>query len=170
MIHDLLSIGKRAQQLRQKYKTNDPFVIAEEMGIAVKYCDSFKQLKGMYVVIARNRFIFLNAGNSEQMNRIVCAHELGHDQLHRAFAKGSPIQEYGLFDESAGMEYEANVFAAHLLLGDKEVLSYAAEGKSCGEIASLTENDPNLVALKVACLKEAGYPLNPQIYENRFLK
>ena len=102
--------------------------------------------------------------------RFVCAHELGHDQLHRAAAKVAPIKELLLFDHSSRQEYEANLFAASLLLSDEEMLSLIASGKNCTEIAAITETDPNLVALKVKGLIEAGYTLNAQIYENRFLK
>jgi Zn-dependent peptidase ImmA (M78 family) len=161
---------QKADFLQKKYATSDPFAIAEALGIAVRYVDSFKQLKGMYTVIARNRFIFLNANNSEEMNRIVCAHELGHDQLHRDVAKTAPLQEFTLWDLSGVREYEANLFAAQLLLSDEDVLSCITLGKTCAEIASITETDPNLVALKVECLKEKGYCFHEQIYENRFLK
>ena len=54
-------------------------------------CENFSSLKGMYRVIKRNRFIFLNNSLDENMLRIVCAHELGHDQLHRNMAKTTPI-------------------------------------------------------------------------------
>ena len=161
---------RKAEQLQKKYGTSDPFIIAMNLGIEVRYVNSFKQLKGMYTVIARNRFIFLNGNNSEEMNRIVCAHELGHDQLHRDAAKAEPLQEFSLWDFSGVREYEANLFAAHLLLSDEEILFCAAKGKTCVSIAALTETDPNLVALKVECLKEKGYTLNDQTYENRFLK
>lgn len=161
---------QKAEQLRKKCATCDPFAIAKQLGIEVRYMESFRQLKGMYAVIARNRFIFLNANNSEEMNRIVCAHELGHDQLHREAAKGEPLQEFSLWDLSGVREYEANLFAAQLLLQDEEILSHALAGKTCAEIAALTETDPNLVALKTECLKEKGFALNAQIYENKFLK
>ena len=66
--------------------TREPFSIADEMGIKVLFCDNFGPLKGMYRVIKRNRFIFINQNLSDQMQRIVCAHEIGHDQLHRHLA------------------------------------------------------------------------------------
>ena len=161
---------QKAERMQKKYATCDPFAIAEALGIEVRYVDSFKQLKGMYTVIARNRFIFLNGNNSEEMNRVVCAHELGHDQLHRDAAKTAPLQEISFWDLSGVREYEANLFAAQLLLKDEDILSWAAAGKTCAEIAAITETDPNLVALKVECLKEKGYCFHEQIYENRFLK
>ena len=162
--------AQKAAALSKKYKTNDPFAIAEALGVTVRYSEDFKQLKGMYTVIARNRFIFLNANNGEQLNRIVCAHELGHDRLHREFAKEGPMQELMLFDFSSKMELEANLFAAELLLSDKEVLFHVASGRDLEEIAKLTETDPNLVALKLRSLSMKGYALREQLYENKFLK
>ncbi|MBE6673392.1 MAG: ImmA/IrrE family metallo-endopeptidase [Ruminococcaceae bacterium] len=161
---------QKAAELVQKYKTRDPFAMADALGVAVRYRDDFKTLKGMYTVIARNRFIFINANNEEWLNRVVCAHELGHDQLHRDFAKNAPMEEVALYDPSSVREYEANLFAAELLLPDDEMLAYIAKGMSGEQIAALTETDPNLVALKVKCLMAAGYTLNAQVYENRFLK
>ncbi len=67
-------------RLVKRYKTRDPFEIAGQLGIEIMFCNDFGPLKGMYRVIKRNRFIFLNNDLSEHMQRIVCAHELGHDQ------------------------------------------------------------------------------------------
>ena len=167
MMPDRSLAVRKAQALRKRFKTSDPFEIAGALGVEIRYVDSFQKLKGMYTVIARNRFIFLNGHNGQEINRIVCAHELGHDQLHR---KAGTMRETDLWDISSRQEYEANLFAAHLLLSDDEMLSHIAAGKTCAEIAAITETDPNLVALKVECLMVAGHALNAQIYENRFLK
>ena len=69
-------IGKRCGN-------RDPFAIAENLGIEVIYCNHFGPLKGMYRVVKRCRFIFINNALSERMQKIVCAHEIGHDQLHQ---------------------------------------------------------------------------------------
>ena len=90
------SITRRAMQLQRRFETRDPFRIAQQLGIDVIYTDRLKRLKGMYRVIKRNRFIILNSKNSGHMNRIVCAHELGHDQLHRRFDKEQAIKELEL--------------------------------------------------------------------------
>ena len=78
----------------------------------------------MYRVIKRSRFIFINENLSGRMQRIVCAHELGHDQLHRNLAKGSAIQEFMLYDMTTKPEYEANIVAAEILLDTDEILEY----------------------------------------------
>lgn len=81
--------------LVKRYGTRDPFRIAKELGIIVlDDCDNFGPLKGMYRIIKRNRFIFLNKDLSPEMKRIVCAHELGHDQLHRHLAASAGLQEF----------------------------------------------------------------------------
>lgn len=80
-------LSKIGSSLVRRCETRDPFRIANELGVEVLFCEDFGRLKGMYRVIKRNRFILLNKDLSDRMMRIVCAHELGHDQLHRNLAK-----------------------------------------------------------------------------------
>ena len=164
------SITNLAVQLQRRFDTRNPFRIAERLGIDVIYTDQLKRLKGMYRVIKRNRFIILNSKNSERMSRIVCAHELGHDQLHRRFAGEQALQEFELYDMSTRREYEANIFAAGLLLDTDELLEMIADGYDTLQIASATETDINLVALRVNCLIQDGYRLRSQEHNNKFLK
>ena len=117
-------LSKVGSDLVKRCGTRDPFRIAHELGIEVLFCDDFGPLKGMYRVIKRNRFIFINKDLSERMQRIVCAHELGHDQLHRHFANGSVLQEFMLYDMATKPEYEANIVAAEILLDTDELLEY----------------------------------------------
>ena len=105
-------LSKVGSDLVRRCGTRDPFRIAQELGIEVLFCDDFGRLKGMYRVIKRNRFIFINKDLSSRMQRIVCAHELGHDQLHRHLAKGNALQEFMLYDMATKPEYEANIVAA----------------------------------------------------------
>ena len=164
------SITNLAVQLQRRFDTRNPFRIAERLGIDVIYTDQLKRLKGMYRVIKRNRFIILNSKNSERMSRIVCAHELGHDQLHRRFAGEQALQEFELYDMSTRREYEANIFAAGLLLDTDELFEMIADGYDTLQIASATETDINLVALRVNCLIQDGYRLRSQEHNNKFLK
>ena len=69
-------LSKVGSDLVRRCGTRDPFRIAQELGIEVLFCDDFGPLKGMYRVIKRNRFIFINKDLSSRMQRIVCAHEL----------------------------------------------------------------------------------------------
>lgn len=165
------SLTKVGSDLVKRCGTRDPFRIARELGIEVMFCSDFGPLKGMYRVIRRNRFIFLNEDLSPRMQRIVCAHELGHDQLHRNLAKGNSLQEFTLYDMTTKPEYEANIVAAEILLDTNEVLEYIYQYEYTSEqIAFAMQTDINLVALKVAHLIETGYDLRRQEHQSDFLK
>ena len=164
----LSEVGER---LVRRCGTRDPFEMARQLGVEVLFCPDFGSMKGMYRVKQRNRFIFLNDGLTPQMQRIVCAHELGHDQLHRNLAKDGALREFMLYDMSTRPEYEANIVAAEILLDSGEVLDYVYRcGYTTEQIARAMETDINLVALKVAHLIEAGFALNPGEYRGDFLK
>ena len=82
---DLLKIGSN---LVRRCGTRDPFSIAKQIGVEVLLCKDLASLKGMYRVIqSATAFIILNGDLDDQMQRIVCAHELGHDQLHRVLQR-----------------------------------------------------------------------------------
>lgn len=158
-------------RLVKRCGTRDPFEIAKQIGIEVLFCENFNSLKGMYRVIKRNRFIFLNRDLSPSMLRIVCAHEIGHDQLHRNLARENSIQEFMLYDMKSRPEYEANIVAAEILLDNHTVLEYIYEyGYTAEQIAEAMETDINLVALKIAHLTTLGYNLRPQEHRSNFLK
>ena len=97
-------------RLARKYKSNDPFEIAEALDIEVLERSDFKRQKGAFKVILNNSFIFINANLSDEMKRLVCAHELGHALLHRSLGKSETgLMEFELFDITSTTEYEARV-------------------------------------------------------------
>ena len=101
---------------------------------------------------------FLNE-KTLQMNQIVCAHELGHDQLHREFAVSNTLQEFTLYAMNSIQEYEANVLAADLLLEDDAVLELIYDGYDIVRIAAELQSDVNLVALQMDYLSRKGHNL-----------
>lgn len=164
-------IADKGTKLVQRYGTRDPFKIAKELGIKVMFVDDFEKLKGVYRVIKRNRWIFINSNLSEWMQRVVCAHELGHDQLHRSLAKGDGLMEFVIYDMNTRPEYEANVFASQILLPDDEVLEHIYNGYDSQQIACMMHSDINLVALKVSTLNYlGGYDFRPMEHNSTFLK
>lgn len=164
----LTEIGR---ELVKRSGTRNPFIIAEDLGINVLYRTDIKNLKGMYRIIKRNRFIFINQNLSEQMQTIVCAHEIGHDRLHQHLAKGNGLREFVLYDMTSKPEYEANVVAAEILLDTDEILEYIYDyGYTSEQIAGAMHTDINLVALKVAHLAQSGYDLRRIDHKSNFLK
>lgn len=75
------SLSKVGSSLVRRCGTRDPFRIADELGIEVLFCEDIGPLKGMYKVIKRNRFIFINQDLSERMQRIA--------RLYERYATGS---------------------------------------------------------------------------------
>lgn len=160
-----------AQELVDRFGTRDPFAIAKELGAHIKFVDNFVNLKGMYRVILGERYIFLSNHLDERTQRIVCAHELGHDQLHRTLATDSIIQEFMLYDMNSRPEYEANLFAAALLLDDESIQECAADGCDVLQTAMRLETDINLVLIKMAQMNERGHKFNTPARSNTtFLK
>ena len=164
-------LSEVVERLVRRCGTRDPFEIARQLGVEVLFCQDFGSMKGMYRVVKRTRFIFLNRDLTPQMQRIVCAHELGHDQLHRDLAKNGALQEFMLYDMTTKPEYEANIVAAETLLDTDEVLDYVYNfGYTSEQIAKAMSTDINLVALKVAHLAESTRGLRPIEHRADFLK
>ena len=163
------SIIMRARKLVRSCETTDPFRIARDIGVEVHY-DDLGKLKGMYAFIKRNRFIVINNRLSERVKRIVCAHELGHDQFHRELAKDKWLQEFMIYNMNLRTEYEANIFASEILLPDDELLELTDNGYDIEQIAGTMYSDVNLVALKLAALTQQGYRFRHFESRDNFLK
>jgi Zn-dependent peptidase ImmA (M78 family) len=166
---ELKRIISKAKSLYNKYKTRDPFELADALGIHLSFSGNFSDLRGMYTIIKQNRFIILSDKLDEAAKRIVTAHEIGHDRLHRDIAKISAMHEFSLYKMDCRPEFEANVFAAELLIGSDELLELIYDGHDIHEAATILDTDPNLIAIKVSNLIKGGYALNPPEYNPKFL-
>lgn len=145
---DLERIVGICDEVMVKHGTRNPFVIAAGEGIPVTGCPDFKKLRGMYKVILGQRFIFLNGNLSRREARMVLAHELGHDFLHRDMAEGSVVQDYFILDMSLKPEYQANLFAAHLLISTRKLEEVLRQGASREQAAALFRVTPEFIDLK----------------------
>lgn len=162
-------IFKKATKLAMEHGTRDPFRLAKGTGVIVTYHD-LGSLKGMYTIIQRNRFCALNENLNEYEQRLICAHELGHDVLHRALALDRYLQEHTIYQFNNRIEYEANIFAAELLLPDEDVLELVKCGYDAAQIARCLETDADLAAIKLESLRQKGYGLRSGEYKRNFLR
>ena len=161
-------IAKKAAGVLRRTGTSNPDKMAARVGIIIKEYP-FKKQKGVYKVIKRNRFIFLKSDLDPVMRGIVIAHEIGHDSLHRTEA--AQFQEFNLFDMANNrMEYEANLFAAEILLPEDELLDCIWKGLDAEQTAKAMRSDINLIALKVSELKMRGYKFKEPEYRSEFLR
>ncbi len=162
-------IYKKAMQLVQKSGTNDALQIADELGIKLYY-ENYENLLGMYTCRWKHRFIFLNNNLDNSMLQMVLAHELGHDIFHRNLASNG-LQEFALFDIRSITEYEANAFAAHILLKNEDVLSLARAGYDVAQIASSLNSHINLLLIKMQEMNKMGIDFNvPYQPKSNFFK
>ena len=147
------------QNIMNKSKETDPFRIAESLGIYIRY-DELGKLLGMYTIMHNCRFIIINRNLPYIWKRIVCAHELGHDTLHRRIAMSRALQEFGYIDLTSKPEYEANMFASELLINDDEVLTLFQEQRDYWHIAADLNIEPNFLALKLRNMNMRGIDIN----------
>jgi len=150
-------IYKEARRITHMCRTRNPMKIARELDIHVDLNYGFDSLKGMYLAIKRSRFIILNGKLSDRDLKTICAHEIGHDRFHRHLAKSSALQEFMLYDMKQRPEYEANIFAAELLIDDDDLLSLIYNGFDTYQIAGELDVDINLVLIKIDGLNMRGY-------------
>ena len=139
------AVYRQIRNLIQHWGTNDPLQLAADMGIMLYDCPDFSQLLGMYTCRWRHR--------------MVLAHEIGHDQLHRHLAGGEGLREFRLFHTSSQTEYEANVWAAHLLIDNGELMELIRNGYDAAAAASMLGVDVNLLLIKVQQMQKLGMRL-----------
>ena len=157
-------IYEKANALVRKHFTRDPYELAKDLNIHLEVMNNMTHLLGMYQVIQKNRFIFLSADLHPSIRKVVLAHEIGHDQLHRNYAKANAFHEVSIFRELGCHEIEANIFAAHLLIDDKEIIRLLEnEDVSDRSLANELGVEINLVNLKISELYKMGI-LSPPRY------
>lgn len=148
-------ITDAALRLMKRFGTNDPFEICPALGIMVRFKD-LGGVKGMYTSYKRNRFILISSSLLSSEARIVCAHELAHDIFHRKLASNAQLYDTHLNDFSLKPEFEANVFAAELLISDKAVMSNIDVFTSSDALAGELGVSEPLLRLKCAVMKNRG--------------
>ena len=97
---------------------------------------------------------------------MVLAHEIGHDRFHKEYAQ-TGLQEYQIFDMCSSTEYDANAFAAHLLIDTEEIIEFIRSGQyDLWGIASSLNVNINLVLIKMQELNRMGYNIPIPIDHN----
>lgn len=165
-------IHRKATDIVKGCGTRNTERIARELGIYVHYLNDLDALLGMYTYRHKERHILLNANMENLVKQMVCGHEIGHDCLHRALAKGaSGLQEFTLFDIRNETEYEANAFSAHLCIDDEELIDLMREGYDVVQLSSIMGTNVNLMLIKLNELNRLGWQLNlPYVPHADFLR
>lgn len=157
-----------AEDVMQKYGGRDIFETAENSGATLWFRD-LGSLKGFYLYENSKRYIIINRSLRKIVQRTVCAHELGHDMLHRELSAGG-IREHSLFLANNKTEREANLFAAEVLISDDEASSALEYARTVEEAAYELGALPEIVAYKLELLNFKGYSFNLSGVSSDFLK
>lgn len=110
-------IENKVEDLFKKHRTNDPFVIAENLNIVINQYDLGKTY-GFFQHCYRKKIINVNINLDERWKKFVIAHELGHALLHPN--TNTPFLKKNTLLSVEKIEREANYFACHLLLLNTE--------------------------------------------------
>ena len=165
-------ITKTVEALSRKYHTRDPYELCDALGVRIRLKDLGTEIKAYYLCYARIHSIVLNSRVSEVVRRILVAHELGHDRLHKEIALLKGFQEVELFSMTLHTEYQANIFAAELLIDDKELLDLLSDDSmSFFSVARELYIPAGLLDFKYRILEHKGYRIEaPYIAYGDFLK
>lgn len=152
-------IYKLVFELAARYGTRNPYELAEELGIMILYYDLGK-MRGCFTYIDGQPVIMINERLNEHAALIVCAHELGHFVLHSDIAKEAALRDFHVFNMQCKTEYEANVFAAHLLIDEDRMFELLRAGYTAERTASILETSPVLLNIMFTSLNSMGYKLS----------
>jgi Zn-dependent peptidase ImmA (M78 family) len=112
-----------ATYLKKKYKTDNPFDLAENMDVVI-IKQPLGNVWGLYKYVRRSKVIFINTELEYVQQKFTCGHELGHALLHTR-ENCSFLKAYTLLSANR-LEREASIFAAYLLWPseDNEFFTY----------------------------------------------
>ena len=164
-------IYDETQKLIRKYKTRNPFKIMDDMHIIVGETSNFQKLKGFCFMSCKTIYVQISSFLSEEEKQIVAAHELGHIILHRTQLKMAPMKDDTLYNMQDNAEYQANLFAADLLLADADIADMAHnEDLDYFSLCSTLNSTPELMSFKLYSLTKRGQAYHmPMEIQSNFL-
>ena len=166
-----LYVYQEIEKLVRRHGTRDPFELMQAMNVQVRVYYDLSATKGFTRYFLRSFFVGLNGNLSESEQRIVAAHELGHIVLHTAELRTAPLFDTAVYDKRSSTEYEANLFAADLLLADEDVLETAQRPDMDFDTLCLSMDiNPGLMSFKFRSMQKRGIDV-PLVSEcdSRFL-
>ena len=165
-------IVNQVESLVKRYGTRNPFILCQELGINIRFKELGTEIKAYFFYQSRIKTIVINQRTTLSACRILCAHELGHGILHKKLAAMRGFHELELFDCLNTTEYEANLFAAELLIDDNELLELLNNSeKSFFGVAKELYIPAELLDFKFRVLKSKGFRIEtPYISQANFLK
>lgn len=157
-----------AEKLLNRYGGRDVFETAENSGANVWFRE-LGGLKGFYICENGARYIVVNEELDDVLKKVVCAHELGHDTLHRELSSGG-IREGTLFLDTNKTEREANLFAACVLVSDEEILDAISCHADIASVSATLNMPQEIITYKLEAMNFKGYDFKTDEIKSDFLK
>ena len=151
-----LYVYQKAAGLVRKHRTRDPFELLDAMHVQVRFYYDLTHTKGFTRYFLRQYFVGINANLPEYEQRIVAAHELGHIVLHAQELRTAPLFDTAVYDKRSSTEYEANLFAADLLLPDEAVMETAGRPETLDRLSLALGTTPGLMNFKLLSMRKRG--------------
>ena len=137
-----MTLLQRAQRLTNKYGTNDPQSILQEMGVVILSVP-MSGIRGMYKRLKRNTFVFIDSELDERTRRFVLGHELGHHLYHRG--QNRVFMDRHTLLIPSRQEIEADTFSVCLMQPHPDEVLF--EGETTEQLAIRLGVDLRLVEL-----------------------
>ena len=114
-----MNIKQKANSLARKYNSRNPLEIIKNLNVILVYYP-LEDVRGFYQYFQRNNIIYIDDELSENEQKVVCAHELGHMFLHKN--SNALFMDTRTHFVTTKYENEANTFAVELLIPDSIIL------------------------------------------------
>lgn len=134
-----------AHKIMRKYRTYDPFDLADYLHIEI-IKRPLGNIWGFYILIRRNKQIYINSEIEYIKQKFTCSHELGHAVLHPK--ENCPFMRSSTLFTINKLEVEANTFAACLMFPTADGELYTSE-----QVAAALNVAEAPVLYEVACTK-----------------
>lgn len=141
-----MDIFKLVNDTVKKYGTRNPFELVACLDCIILTVP-LKGINGFYQHYKRNDIIYLNETLSDCDKKIVCAHELAHCLIDKNV---NSIYLNNTLLLKSKYEIRADLFAAHLLITDNDVLNNKLLTTS--QLSQLLEVSEYLVNLKIEAM------------------
>lgn len=157
-------ILKTVQDVIQETGSRNLEEICSYYGVEIRRHDLKRKLKAYFYYNPADEipFIVIDLNVSDIFYRILLAHEIGHYFLHRqeGIVHAFCFQEFDVLEMNViqDEEYEANLFAAELLLEDSNVME-ALHSNSFFTAAAMLKVPAALLDFKVRNLQSKGQTL-----------
>jgi Zn-dependent peptidase ImmA (M78 family) len=135
----------------------DPYNAATENGAIVSFKD-LGSLKGVFLSSLPKPTIIINNTIDSSMQKIVCAHELGHFILHKNQTFSCENTDLNSKTVSGKCEREANLFASAFLIDPEKVTDILKGGYTVAETAAILNTDVTLLLFLLNTMGLADVP------------